>query len=216
MKSPTNTLKLLHGDIINALNPDMDEEVADLLHLCEGTTDRMSSLVEEVLEYMRATGTVRAFEKVDLNDLIKEVLADHQDLLQQTSAKVNGGQRPIVNGNLVQLRVLLQNLVSNGIKFVAPGTRPELTLQTVTGAEPHRAIISIRDNGIGIGIAEDHQVNIFKMFQRLHLRENYPGSGIGLSLCLRIVKNHKGSIEVNSSLGEGSEFLIKLPVKRND
>lgn len=214
MKSPTNTLKLLHGEIANALNPDIDEEVANLLRLCEGTTDRMSSLVEEVLEYMRTTGTVKAFEKVDLNDLIKEVLADHRDLLQQTSATVNVRQLPIVNGNPVQLRVLLQNLVSNGIKFVAPGTKPELTLQATTGAEPHRVVISIRDNGIGI--AEDHQVKIFKMFQRLHLQEKYPGSGIGLSLCQRIVKNHKGSIEVKSSPGEGAEFLIKLPVKGDD
>lgn len=214
MKSPTNTLKLLHGEITNALNPDMDEEVADLLHLCEGTTDRMSSLVEEVLEYMRATGTVKAFEKVDLNSLIKDVLADHKDLIQKSNAKVDVRQLPVVNGNPVQLRVLLQNLISNGIKFVAPNTRPELTLLTTTGTDPHRVVISIRDNGIGI--AEDHQVKIFKMFQRLHLREDYPGSGIGLSLCQRIVKNHKGSIEVNSSPSEGSEFLIKLPVKHND
>ena len=214
MKSPTNTLKLLHSEITNALGSSMDKDVADLLHLCEGTTDRMSSLVEEVLEYMRATGVIRTFEAVDLNELMKEVIADHQDLLRNTDAKVSVRQLPTVNGNAVQLRVLLQNLVSNGIKFVEPGTSPELTLTALTGPEPHSVVISVKDNGIGI--AYEHQDKIFKMFQRLHLREDYTGSGIGLSLCQRIVKNHRGSIEVKSSPGEGSEFLIKLPVTRYD
>lgn len=214
MKAPTNTLKLLHGEIYNVLGIDMDEEVADLLHLCDETTDRMSSLVEEVLEYMRVTGTVAAFEQVDLNELIDDLLKEQQVLLQKTGATVEIKQLPSVQGNPAQLRVLLQNLISNAIKFVAPGTTPKLTLQTTPEAEPHRITLSIKDNGIGI--AEEHQINIFKMFQRLHLREEYPGSGIGLSLCQRIVKNHKGSIEVNSSLGEGAEFLVTLPVKRHD
>lgn len=214
MKSPTNTLKLLHNEIATALSPDMDDSVEELLSLCQGTTNRMSSLVEEVLSYTRVTNSTGNIERVDLNTVLNDVLVDLKSLIHATGANIDIGNLPAVDGNVVQLRVLLQNLVSNAIKFVNPSVVPNVAVVSLTDNEHHMTGFMVRDNGIGI--EPDNQERIFRMFQRLHLREEYPGSGIGLALCQRIVRNHSGSIEVTSLPGEGSKFSIKLPVKDDE
>lgn len=216
MKSPTNTLTLLHREIAISLNLGRKEDIEDLLRLCSGTTDRMTALVDEVLSYTHVTACSVETERVDMNDEVKSVIADLHGLIQETAAVVEVGGLPVVHGNPVQLRMLMQNLITNAIKFVKPGVVARVILSTATMSEyeTHMVGISVQDNGIGI--APENREKIFKIFQRLHLREEYSGSGIGLAMCQRIAKNHFGKIEVNSSPEEGTEFLVKLPVRNYD
>lgn len=214
LKSPTNTLKLLHNEISNELGSDVDEQVAQLLKLCEGTTNRMSGLVEEILGYTRVTGSSADKELIDLNELSQSVISDLAAEIKSTNAIIKTSRLPVISGNAVQLRVLLQNLISNALKFVPPGIVPQVSLTVQLSDDGKTEELRVKDNGIGIA-PKDHE-RIFGIFQRLHLRENYPGSGIGLALCKRIALNHLGNISIESNADQGSEFLVTFPVNTND
>ncbi|MCK6440733.1 MAG: ATP-binding protein, partial [Planctomycetes bacterium] len=133
--------------------------------------------------------------------------------IQQLGATVHVAKGlPLIEGDAVQLRQLLQNLVSNALKFHRPGVKPVVHIGAVNSGTGATRAILIADNGIGIDARFFDQ--IFEPFKRLHSREYPEGSGIGLAICRRIVDNHDGRIEVKSELGVGTEFLVALPIGR--
>lgn len=209
LKSPTNTLRFIHNEIINELEGQSSPTLDKLLEMGSSTTSRMAGLIEDILSYTSVIGTEIAHEQVDLADLIEGIVADHAGDIHRTQAIVKTGTLPVVMGNAMQLRILMHNLIGNALKFVPDQRIPEVSIQGTLSADGRTVTISVSDNGIGI--AEEHRKKIFKVFKRLHLQSEYEGTGLGLALCQRIAINHAGFLSLESTVGEGSVFSIRFP-----
>jgi PAS domain S-box-containing protein len=182
------------------------DEHADLyLSYIAQSSDRMKTLIKDLLDYSRI-GREKQFIPVDGNALLKEVLADLDKVIRENQAVIKAEKLPEVMAFPTELKLLFQNLISNSIKFRKPGETPCITI----GVEKDNGFwhFAVKDNGIGID--PRHQDRIFIIFQRLHNRTDYEGSGIGLAHCKKIVELHGGKIWVASTLGEGSTFFFTL------
>jgi light-regulated signal transduction histidine kinase (bacteriophytochrome) len=147
---------------------------------------------------------------VDLNELMGEVISDLELQIDRTSGQVQTGKLPIIEADPTQMHQLLQNLINNGLKFHQEGLPP--IIQISSSNTRNRCQLSITDNGIGF---ESQYIDrIFKPFQRLHSRQEYEGSGMGLAICRRIVERHGGTITATSTPGEGSTFMVTLPIRQ--
>jgi light-regulated signal transduction histidine kinase (bacteriophytochrome) len=172
----------------------------------EGVT-RMQRLINDLLAYSRVGTRGREKTDVDLDGIVKIALQNLEASIHETQATVTHDELPHVLADESQMMQLLQNLIGNAIKFRRDGVPPRVHIGVVSNGFGHT--ISVRDNGIGI----DPQFfdRIFVIFQRLNAREKYPGTGIGLAICKKIVERHGGQIEVQSTPGEGSTFAFTLP-----
>lgn len=209
LKGPTNTLHLLLNEMVALHSGEPDGECAELLGLGLETITRMGGVIDDVLSYTQVIGRNLAFEQVDLARLVREILDDLKGDILRTGAELHVPDLPVCDGNRMQLRMLFQNLIANALKFRRKRVAPVVTVACDLLANGDQLRVSVRDNGIGIA-PENHR-KIFHLFTRLHLREEYGGTGLGLSLCKRIVSNHGGEISVRSALGQGSEFTVLLP-----
>ncbi len=170
--------------------------------------DRMRNLIDDLLAYSRATRAEQRIEKIDLRQVLAEIINDLEFSIKENNARVVFDTLPIVQGNVFQMKQLFQNLISNAIKF--HGAEPPLV--RVTGRqEDHKWVFGVHDNGIGIESRYFEQ--IFKVFQRLHRREIYPGTGIGLAICKKIVEQYGGTIWIESTPGKGSTFYFTWPLE---
>ena len=168
---------------------------------------RMQVLINDLLTYSRVGTKARPFEPVALQEVVDTALAHLQISIQENDARIEvGGPLPVVSGDRTQLVQLMQNLVANAIKFHGSAA-PEVRIDCADEGAAWR--LRVRDNGIGIEPA--YFERIFVLFQRLHGRGAYPGTGIGLALCKRIVERHGGRIWVESTPGQGSAFCFTLP-----
>jgi len=173
---------------------------------------RMQALIQAVLAYSRVGTHGAAFAPVACRDLVEDAVATLGARIADTGARVAYDDLPTVRGDGAQLGQLVQNLIGNALKFHRPGGTPEVTITAArVGAE---WTIAVRDNGIGI--PPDQAARIFQMFQRLHTREEYEGTGIGLAVCKKIVERHGGRIWVESTPGEGATVLFTLPAHEAD
>ncbi len=168
---------------------------------------RMQDLVHDLLVYSRAGKVDLKFETVDMAELLKEVAGNLAATIEESRAEVHWNGLPAVSANRAQMVQLWQNLLSNAVKFQRPGESPVVTVSS----EPakHGWLFAVKDNGIGI--ERQHWDKIFAMFQRLHTRSEYPGTGVGLSICKKIVERHGGRIWLDSEPGRGSTFYFTLP-----
>jgi signal transduction histidine kinase len=174
---------------------------------------RMKKLIDALLEYSRL-GRSKDYDTVDCNTLIEELKKDLKVVLEKTGTKIKVKDLPVVKGSEIELRLLFQNLISNGIKFSPPDTIPEIDIACVENHDPEDASkgfweFSVKDNGIGI--PKEHQERIFAIFQRLHSRDKYEGTGIGLAHCKKIVEAHGGKIWLTSKEKSGSTFYFTIP-----
>lgn len=212
MKSPTNTiwmlLDVLREDYRDELTPDAQE----LLDSALETVQRMGCLTEDVLEYSRTIEEDIDPVPIDLGALCRGIVADLAADTKKVGAKLVIRDLPVVEGSAVQLRVLLQNLLSNAIKFRSAEREPRIEVSSRPGTAQGEAQIIVSDNGIGI--APEYHDRVFGLFQRLHNREEYAGSGLGLTLCKRIASNHGGQIGLESEFGVGTRFHITLRTER--
>lgn len=168
-------------------------------------SDRMKTLIKDLLDYSRI-GREKQFEQVDCNVIFSEVIADLAKVIKENKAVIIANQLPLVYGFPTELKLLFQNLISNSIKFQRPGIAPKIEISAFK--ENGYWHFSFRDNGIGI--EKQYQQRIFIIFQRLHNRSVYEGSGIGLAHCKKIVELHGGKIWVESEGGNGSTFHFTL------
>lgn len=173
--------------------------------LVEGA-HRMRSLVDGLLTFSRVQSTAREFQATDSEEVLRNALADLTVTIEQSGAEMTHSPLPVVMADSTQLEQLFQNLIGNAVKFSAGGS-PRVHISADRVGE--QWIFSVRDNGIGID-PRFHD-RIFGIFQRLHSRETYPGTGIGLSVCKRIVERHGGRIWVESAEGQGSTFYFSVP-----
>ncbi|MDZ4678587.1 MAG: ATP-binding protein [Oligoflexia bacterium] len=185
-------------------------EAIDYFDRMMSSVSRMQVLIDDLLTFSRVTSQAQPFIKTDLDKIIREVISDLEIRIEQTNAKISVDSLPQMNADPSQMRQLFQNLISNAIKFQKQGVPPEILIKSKI--ENSNCIISVSDNGIGFD--EKYLDRIFTIFQRLHGRGEYEGTGIGLAVCRRIVERHNGHITAESNPGTGSKFIVNLPLKQ--
>ncbi len=203
------------GDRLKTLAREaMDEQGRDYLDRMLNATKRMRSLIEDLLKFARVTSQAQPFLPVDLAQVTREVLSDLELRIAETHALVEVGELPTIDADALQMRQLLQNLIGNALKFHHPGKRPVIHLyreKADLGLPPDgMARLVVEDKGIGFD--EKYLDRIFAVFQRLHGRGEFEGTGIGLAICRKIVQRHGGDITAKSTPGQGASFLVSLPV----
>jgi PAS domain S-box-containing protein len=206
IKSFGDRLKATCGDQIGEQGLDYIERMAN-------ASRRMQSLIEDLLMLSRITTRAQPFVPVNLVQITAEVLSDLEVSLQQTQGQVEIHDLPIINADPIQIRQLLQNLIGNALKFHHPQTPPLVKIYSQFIPKPsggEDCQIIIEDNGIGFD--EKYLDRIFNVFQRLHGRSEYEGTGIGLAICRKIVERHQGEITAQSNPGQGAKFIVTLPV----
>lgn len=198
------------GDMLRENSAGMSAEAADCAGRMQKAARRMSELIEGLLQYSRACGRGEAARAVDLARVMAEVLLDLHEDIQQRHARITVEVLPRVLAVPMQMRQLLRNLLSNALKFQPVDGAPEIRI----GSQRLREAgweIAVQDNGVGFD--QKVQARIFRPFQRLH-NSNYPGSGMGLAICQRIVNSYGGNIRAISQPGRGSTFYFTVPAAR--
>lgn len=178
---------------------------------------RMQDLINDLLMFSRISTKEKTYARVNLNKIAKTVLSDLEVRLEETGGTVNLGDLPTIEADPIHMRQLFQNLIGNALKFARPEVPPVVNVtgevvQAEDGEGQPMVRLKIADNGIGI--EPRHYERIFGIFERLHGRGKYEGTGVGLAVCRKIVEHHHGTIEVSSVVGEGSTFTILLPMKQ--
>lgn len=186
----------------------LDTEAASMIARVTSAVQRMQTLIRDLLAYSRVDTRSSDFQPHSCEAILQDVLDNLQTAVTETGAEVSHDPLPTILGDEVQLRQLFQNLIGNALKFHGVAA-PRVHISAVM--QPHAWLFSVRDNGIGI--EQEYMERIFVIFQRLHTRRAYPGTGVGLAICKKIVERHGGRIWVDSRPGEGAEFLFTLPLQ---
>lgn len=219
------------GDMIHSQHAhELNESASDLIRRMQTAADRMRSLVQDLLAFSRLSGNSKRFKPVDMNQLVSAVIDDLELTIQEQNARIITDQLPTVQGDASLLRQLVQNLLSNALKFQKPNSDhtaslpqivisgrivtnaelpPEIIASSTTTTDRQFVVLTIGDNGIGFD--ERYLDRIFTIFQRLHGRLVYKGTGMGLAICKKVVDIHGGYITAKSQEGQGSTFQVYLP-----
>jgi PAS domain S-box-containing protein len=211
------------GDRLQAkYRESLAEQGRDYLERMLSAAGRMRALINDLLTFSRLTSRGQAFEPVDLAQAAREVVSDLEGRVHQTGGRIEIGALPTVEADPTQMRQLLLNLVGNGLKFHRPGVPPVVKLDAQAAAvdspvAPEQSAgpfwqLAVTDNGIGF--EETYLDRIFEVFQRLHGRHEYEGTGMGLAICRKIAERHGGSITARSAPGQGATFIVTLPAKQ--
>lgn len=208
LQEPLRTMTSLVELFKTEYGENMDETEAQYLDFISDAATRMQHLTKALLDYSRI-GRDKHTEITDCNKLVAEVLSDLQTLLHEKLAHVAVAPLPVLLVYPVELKLLFQNLISNAVKFQAPDSIPMISIE----AEKQDAgwLFSVKDNGIGI--PPEYREKIFVIFQRLHSRTHYEGTGIGLAHCTKIAALHNGTIWVESAVGAGSTFYFTIQLE---
>lgn len=188
----------------------LNEEELDYLQRITNASGRMKKLIEDLLKYSRISTQQQKFTNTDLNQLLHEVLDDLETRIEQSGGKIESDKLPVIEADPLQMRQLFQNLLSNALKFHKTGQGTQISIKS--DIRNNMLVLSFEDNGIGFD--EKFKDRIFQPFQRLHGRQEYEGTGIGLAICKKIVEHHHGNIEVQSEEKKGSKFIITLPLQQ--
>jgi light-regulated signal transduction histidine kinase (bacteriophytochrome) len=186
----------------------LDQDAKDFIYYASDGAVRMQQLIDSLLEYARLHSRQKQFKTVNLDRVLQRVLRDLEKSILESGARITAGPLPDVFGDDVQLGQVFQNLISNALKFKGEDS-PKIQIDAEEFYDHWK--ITVRDNGIGI--EPEYQERIFKIFQRLHSRADYSGTGIGLAVFKRIIERHNGTSGVESAAGKGSSFWFTLPKK---
>ena len=217
LQEPLHLIRAFTERITKKSQSVLDEQGAIYLQRIEKAASRMQGLIDGLLQYSRLTTQAQEFVQVDLSIVVREVISDLEVRIDIKQAKVSiADGLGTVEADPLQMRQLFQNLVSNALKYSSPGEPPfievfPLSLPQYVGMGTLCQIV-VKDNGIGFDACFQEQ--IFGLFQRLHGRDEYNGTGIGLAICKKIIDRHGGTIAARSSSGKGAEFIVVLPVRQ--
>ena len=222
LQEPLRKIQTFSARILEKDNINLSETGKMMFGRMQVAAKRMQTLIDDLLAYSRTNTEERKFEKVFLGKIVEEVQEDLQEEIKEKNATVIIGEMCEILILPFQFRQLIYNLMSNSLKFSKPGQPPHIKIQSeiIKGSqlndvnlvrEKLYCHISVSDDGIGFEM--EYRQKIFELFQRLHGRDEYPGTGIGLSIVKRIVENHKGLIEAHGELNNGATFDIYLPAE---
>lgn len=206
LREPINSINNFTSLLATDHAPGWPDDARRYLQFVQQGGRRISQLLDDLLRYVRLDKHRVDFVDVDTAALAHQVRDDLTAALQRTGGTIDIGDMPVVRGDTTLLRLLIQNLVENGLKFTRAGQKPHVRLHHE--ATPEHWLIHVEDNGIGI--PAEHQSAVFDMFKRLHNRKVYAGSGLGLSICRRIADMHGGRLRLESSPDQGSRFTLEL------
>ena len=195
----------------------LDDDGKMYINRMQSAVVRMRSLINDLLDYSRLTTKAKPFEPVDLTPVLQDVVSDLEVRIEEVEGKVVFEQLPVIDADRTQLRQLFQNLIANALKFHRPEEKPRVVIRTETvdqgkPGSQRCCRIEVADNGIGFDMK--YADRIFGIFQRLHSRAEFEGTGIGLATCRKIVERHQGEIHVESVCGVGTTFVIELPLRQ--
>lgn len=205
LRMVTSFSQLLEKNYKGRLDPDADEFIH---YIVEGGT-RMEMLVNDLLDYSRVTSMAKPLVSIETDNAVNTAIKNLSSAISESKAEISVDPLPVILGDLTQLTLVFQNLLANAIKFRGDKT-PVVHIGSVRMGD--KWIFSVQDNGIGID--PDYHEKIFEIFQRLHNRGQYSGTGIGLAICKRIIERHGGKIWVESDEGKGSTFYFTIPAER--
>ncbi|MEL7279771.1 MAG: ATP-binding protein [Pseudomonadota bacterium] len=210
LKSPTNTMAMLIEELND--HAPLDEDSHTILENMRITNKRMGDLVTDVLDYSRLVDRVLETEPVDVGVMLGEIMKDLSADIAEAKAKISFQDLPVIDGNAFQIRILLQNLISNAIKFRRPNQKTYIRITASQSAEA--TVLRVEDNGIGI--PEKFRTRVFGLFKRLHTSSEYHGTGLGLSISRRVMSNHGGHISISDGIEGGTAFNLHFPRERHD
>lgn len=216
LQEPLRKIQVFSERLKKDVGDDLSEENKRVFDRMIAATERMSQLINDLLSYSQLTTKPSAFKNIDLEDLVQQVLSDLEAAVTEKNVTISVGELPQVKGDGVQLRQLFQNLISNSLKYSKEEADPVISISSsivqkeINDITCSFHLIEVADNGIGF--EQQHVERIFKVFQRLHGRSEYPGTGIGLAIVQKVVENHHGYITAESEPGKGSTFKVYLPV----
>jgi signal transduction histidine kinase len=208
LQEPLRMVSSYTGLLERRLEGGLDEETERYFGYVTEGASRMRQLIDDLLAFSRAGSDGRT-EMVPLDDAVDRALANLKGALEETEAVIERVELPELEGDPTAFTQIFQNLIGNALKYRRPETPPRIRISAERDLEDW--ILSIEDNGIGI--PEEHRDRVFEVFTRLHARDRYPGSGMGLALCKRLVQRRGGEIRVEPSPEDGSVFVIRLPSK---
>jgi light-regulated signal transduction histidine kinase (bacteriophytochrome) len=208
LQEPVRKLMLYSDYMLNRYTKNMDEKGVEYLKLIHSVSGRMRTLIKDLLAFSQINKNHIGFSQVDLNKIAEYALQDLQLPIEEKKAVITIQPLPAVEGDESLLRQLFENLITNSLKYSRNGVPPEITISHQQTENNHE--ITFSDNGIGFD--EKYTPQIFKLFQRLHARDQYEGTGLGLAICLKIVEIHRGAIRATSSEGRGASFFVSLPI----
>jgi light-regulated signal transduction histidine kinase (bacteriophytochrome) len=220
LQEPLRKIQIFARMILEKENKNLSASGKHNFSRIQSAAGRMQQLIEDLLAFSRISTTEHVFEKIDLNIIIEEVKTELKDVIEEKHAIIEFAEICHAKIIVFQFRQLMFNLISNALKFSRPNLAPHIIIKSNIakgnklnnnnlGPEKDYCHIGIRDNGIGF--EPQFSKRIFEVFQRLHSKEEYPGTGIGLAIVKKIVENHNGIIKASSELMNGASFDIYIP-----
>ncbi len=214
LQEPLRTISSFTQLLEHRYKGQMDKDADEFIEYIVDATKRMQNLIKDLLEYSRVTTRGKEFELVDTEEIIEEAISNLSAAITESNAQISYDKLPQIIADSRQIGQLFQNLISNAIKFKKQGIPPKINIQVNKDEENGEYVFSVKDNGIGI--EKDYFDRIFTIFQRLHTRDEYSGTGIGLSISKKIVERHGGNIWVESEFQKGSIFYFTINSSDDD
>ncbi|WP_090655799.1 sensor histidine kinase [Parafilimonas terrae] len=217
LQEPLRKIRTFSNIILSREKENFSPEAANYFDRIILSVNRMQTLIDSLLNYSRAGTAQMVLEPTDLNILIQDVKKDLSEVIWEKRAVIVYNQLPTLKVHRLQFHQLFSNLIENAIKYSHSDVNPEIKIETVNffnKDEKEFIRITVEDNGIGF--EQQYAADIFKLFQRLHGKSEYSGTGIGLAICKKIVENHNGTITAVGQPGKGSTFIIEMPLDNNN
>ena len=217
LQEPLRKVEAFGDRLKRKFEPELGDDGKMYIDRMQNSVVRMRALINDLLDYSRVTTKGKPFEPIDLNDVIDDVVSDLEVRIEEVKGEVAKEPLPVIDADRIQMHQLFQNLMSNALKFHCPDQPPKVQIRAEMvdrgqSVKQRCCRITVQDNGIGFDMK--YADRIFGIFQRLHSRVEFEGTGIGLATCRKIVERHQGAIEVQSALGEGTIFTIELPIRQ--
>jgi len=220
LQEPLRKIRSFTDRLVEFYEEELDDRGRDYLRRVQGASERMATLIRDLLSLSRVTTRDEPFQSVELEEVVRGVLSDLERQVAETGAEVIVGELPVLHGDPTHLRQLFQNLIGNALKYHREGIVPRVEVggRVVRRRDDDRASkgkgeveVWVRDNGIGFE-AEDAE-RIFGVFERLHGRSAYDGTGVGLAICRKIVERHGGVLQAEGEPGTGATFVATFPLR---
>jgi signal transduction histidine kinase len=209
LQEPLRKILSFGEQLVATAGPALEGDARRHVERMLGAADRMRTLISDLLTYSQVATRVVPFAATDLAGVAREVVADLEATIADAGGRIEIGELPVIDADTAQMRQLLQNLLGNALKYRRKDVPPVVRLSSACSGG-RNCTITVADNGIGFN--DRYAEKIFKMFERLHARTQYAGSGIGLAICRKIVERHSGTIAATSTAGQGATFTVTLPI----